>query len=183
MDEQLLIAECIKGKSWACKDLYDRYAPAMMGLCLRYIGNRETARDVLQDGFVKMFSKLDTYSGAGSFAGWVRRIFVTTALEYLRTNNVLKNSIAFEEVENQVEKENIKDFESISAEDIQLCMQELPPSCRTIFNLHVVEGYTHDEIADMLDIQKVTSYSQFARARKLLREKLTELLQEHARKE
>ncbi len=176
MDEQLLIAECKKGKSWAFKSLYELYAPAMMGLCLRYVNDREVARDILQDGFVKVFTKIDSYTGAGAFAGWVRRIFVTTALEYLRTNNVLKNSISFDDVDYQFESVDVATFDGISAEEIQLCIEELPPSCRTIFNLYAVEGYTHDEIASMLNIQKNTSYSQFVRARKMLQQKINEYL-------
>ena len=95
MDEQLLIDGCMRGESWARKELYEQYAPAMMSVCMRYVGDRETARDLLQDGFVKIFTKIRSYSGSGAFGGWIRRIFVTTALEYLRSSENTRLSVAW----------------------------------------------------------------------------------------
>ena len=84
MDEQLLIDGCMRGESWARKELYEQYAPAMMSVCMRYVGDRETARDLLQDGFVKIFTKIRSYSGSGAFGGWIRRMFFTTGVVYVR---------------------------------------------------------------------------------------------------
>ena len=92
MDEQLLIAGCKRGESWARKEVYELYAPAMMSVCMRYVNNRETARDLLQDGFIKIFTKIGSYTGSGAFPGWVRRVFVTTALEYLRKNDAIRTA-------------------------------------------------------------------------------------------
>ena len=97
MDEQLLIAGCKRGESWARKEIYELYAPAMMSVCMRYVNNRETARDLLQDGFIKIFTKIGSYTGSGAFPGWVRRVFVTTALEYLRKNDAIRLSVNFDD--------------------------------------------------------------------------------------
>ena len=172
MEEQLLIAACKRGESWAYKHLYEMYAPAMMGLCVRYVNDRETAQDILQDGFVKIFSKIDSYSGTGAFGGWMRRIFVTTALEYLRNKNILKESISIDRFDGDVEDVSTETLETLSAEDLQKCISELPNGYRTVFNLYAVEGYTHAEIAEMLNINKSTSHSQFMRARNMLQKKI-----------
>ena len=114
MDEQRLIAACKNGESWACKSLYELYAPTMMGVCMRYVNDRETARDLLQDGFVKVFTKIDTYSGKGAFAGWIRRIFITTALEYLRNNNILNDAVSLDEFERDIEDTNADILKTLS---------------------------------------------------------------------
>ena len=103
MDEQLLIAGCKRGESWARKQLYEIHAPVMMSVCMRYVNNKETAEDLLQDGFIKVFTKIDTFSEIGSLGGWIRRVFVTTALEYLRQNNALKLSINIEDCNDRIE--------------------------------------------------------------------------------
>ena len=181
MNEQRLIAACKEGESWAYKCLYEQYAPTMMGVCMRYVNDRETARDLLQDGFVKVFTKIDTYSGKGAFAGWIRRIFITTALEYLRNNNILNDAVSLDEFERDIEDTNADILKTLSAEDLQKCIAELPNGYRTVFNLFAVEGYTHAEIAEMLQITTNTSYSQFVRARNLLQKKLRLLMQENAK--
>ena len=181
MDEQLLIADCKRGESRAYKKLYELYAPTMMGLCMRYVDDREIARDILQDGFVKIFSKIDSYSGTGAFAGWIRRIFVTTALEYLRSKDILKESVSLDKFDGNIEDTSVGIPDTLSAEDLQRCISELPNSYRTIFNLYAIEGYTHTEIADMLNITKSTSHTRFARARIMLREKIQLLTQEDAK--
>ena len=154
MDEQLLIDGCKRGEALARKELYELYAPAMMSVCVRYVRDRETARDLLQDGFIKVFTKIQTYSATGPFGAWVRRVFVTTALEYLRKYDALRSS----------------------AHDLLECISRLPAGYRTVFNLYAIEGYTHKEIAAMLHIQEITSRSQFARARKALQEMVQSLI-------
>lgn len=106
MDEQLLIDGCMRGESWARKELYEQYAPAMMSVCMRYVGDRETARDLLQDGFVKIFTKIRSYSGSGAFGGWIRRIFVTTALEYLRSSENTRLSVGLDGYDDSLEDIN-----------------------------------------------------------------------------
>jgi RNA polymerase sigma-70 factor (ECF subfamily) len=148
----------------------------MMSVCFRYVNNREIARDLLQDGFIKVFTKVRTYSGSGSFAGWIRRIFVTTALEFLRQNDALKNSTSIEDVGYLMEDMDITIVEKISADDLMKCVTELPNGYRTVFNLYAIEGYSHSEIANMLTISENTSRSQFMRARKLLQQKVQSLI-------
>lgn len=103
MDEQLLIDGCKRGEASARKELYELYAPAMMSVCARYVHDRETARDLLQDGFIKVFTKIQTYSATGPFGAWLRRVFVTTALEYLRKYDALRSSAPIDEYGEQVE--------------------------------------------------------------------------------
>ena len=158
MDETQLINGCRKGDRLAQKELYERYSRKMMGVCLRYVNDRETARDLLQDGFVKVFTSMDSYSGIGSFEGWMRKIFVNCALEYLRKSDVLRESTDLDN----------------TAELMQL-VQELPAGFRTVFNLFAIEGYSHKEISDMLNITESTSRSQFTRAKQMLQKRINAL--------
>jgi RNA polymerase sigma factor (sigma-70 family) len=174
-DEQQLIAGCIEGKSWAQRAIYDRYAAAMMSVCVRYVTDRETARDLLQEGFIKLFTKIESYSGTGAFGGWVRRIFVTTALEYLRQNDALKQSSNIDDVGYQLQYEDVSVLEKISVDDLMACVAALADGYRTVFNLYAIEGYSHAEIAEMLGITEVTSRSQFMRARKILQKNVLSL--------
>ena len=175
-EEQQMIAGCINGKPWAQKQVYELYASAMLSVCVRYVTDRETARDILQDGFVKVFTKIDTYSGAGSFAGWIRRIFVTTALEFLRQNDALKQSESIDEHNYTIEDVNVSTLDKISANDLMTCISELPNGYRTVFNLYAIEGYSHAEIATILHISENTSRSQFMRARKMLQKTVQSLI-------
>lgn len=174
-DEQQLITGCKEGKSWAQKAIYDRYAAAMMSVCVRYVTDRETARDLLQEGFIKLFTKIDSFTGAGAFGGWVRRIFVTTSLEYLRQNDALKQSASIEEYGNYIENDDVTVLQKISADDLMACVAELSDGYRTVFNLYAIEGYSHAEIAEMLGISEATSRSQFMRARKILQKNVLSL--------
>lgn len=176
MDEQLLIAGCKRGESWARKELYEQYAPVMMSVCMRYVNNRETAHDLLQDGFLKVFTRIGTYSGTGAFGGWVRRVFVTTALEYLRCKDALKVSIDIDECADLPDEMEVSVLSRLSADDLMGCIAQLPPGYRTVFNLYAIEGYTHAEIAAMLHIQEITSRSQFVRARKVLQRNVQSLI-------
>lgn len=182
IDEQQIIEGCVRGESWAQKKIYELYSSVMMSVCVRYVSDRETARDLLQDGFIKLFTKADTYSGTGSFEGWMRRIFVTTALEYLRRNDALRQSVSIEEFENYIEDVDVSILDKISAEDLMACVTELPNGYRTVFNLYAVEGYSHSEIANMLQIKEASSRSQFLRARRILQENVQSLInQDYAR--
>jgi len=173
-EEKLLIAGCKKNESWARKKLYEHYAPAMLGVCVRYTNDYEGAKDILHEGFIRIFTKVDTYSGEGSFSGWIRRVFVTTALEYLKSDK----SWQYIDIVDQEEKigslENSA-VEKLSADEILKCINELPKGCQLVFNLFAIEGYTHAEIAVMLNIKEGTSRSQFAHARQLLQDKIKKL--------
>ena len=135
------------------------------------MGNRSIAEDVLQDGFVTLFSKLDTFSGEGSFEGWARKIFVNTALMSLRKNDVLKESTDVEAAWD-IPGEAPTAIEQIMYKELSKAISELPIGFRTVFNMYAVEGYTHAEIAEALGISEITSRSQLLRARALLQSKI-----------
>ncbi|MDD4967835.1 MAG: sigma-70 family RNA polymerase sigma factor [Paludibacter sp.] len=180
-DEEQLIAGCKDGKARAQKEIFEQYASAMLSVCVRYVNDRETAKDILQEGFIKLYTKIDTYSGIGSFAGWVRRIFVTTALEYLREHDALKQSMSIDDYSNSIIDNDTTVLDKISADDLLGCIARLPDGYRTVFNLYAIEGYSHTEIGDMLGISESTSRSQFMRARKILQKNVQSFIgQEHA---
>lgn len=169
IDEDI-IAAAKRGEAKAQKQIYELHAPAMMSVCYRYVNNVETAKDLLHDGFIKMFTKIDMYSGIGSFAGWMRRVFVTTCLEYLRQKNTVRFSDFMEEYDNQINDTEISVVDKISADELLELIADLPTGYRTVFNLFAVEGYSHAEIAGILGISEVTSRTQFMRARKILQQ-------------
>lgn len=170
-DEQKLIKACINGELIAQKKLYNLYASKFFAVALRYSKNREEAEDILQDAFVKIFENLQQYQFKGSFEGWMRRVVVNTAIEYYR-----KSLIGFGEA---VEFESIQvrsfDVQSYDYEQLVNLIQELPVGYRTIFNLYAIEGYTHIQIAKILNISEGTSKSQFSRAKNILKEKVIKL--------
>jgi len=168
MEESHLIEGCIRGEQLAQKAMYEIYAPVMMSVCQRYVRCRETAKDLLHDGFAKLFTKIHTYTGAGSFNGWMRRIFVTTALEHLRRNDVLKNSVDIETFEYQKVEYDASIFEHLSADYLFECVANLPDIYRTVFNMHAIEGYKHVEIAEELKINEGTVRQRYAIARQML---------------
>jgi RNA polymerase sigma factor (sigma-70 family) len=161
-----LIRGCIGGDRRYQEALYLQYSPKMYSICLRYCNNNNDAQDVLQDGFVKVFRNLDQFRGEGSFEGWMRRIFVNTAIEHFRK----KINIATipEAVENTFEDKDWTAFDRLGEKDILAAVRELSPGYRTIFNMYVVEGYSHKEIGEALGINEGTSKSQLARARVIL---------------
>jgi RNA polymerase sigma-70 factor (ECF subfamily) len=167
MDEQQLIKGCIDGNRKAQKALYDKYSRKMMGVCSRYVKDMEDARELMLEGFIKLFTNLHRYTGNGSFDGWVRKIFVNCALERLRHHDVLRNAC---DIDNADFTEMPDDVVSdISSKDLMAYVRALPNGFRMVFNMFAVEGYSHKEIGDMLNISESTSRSQYARARKLLR--------------
>lgn len=174
MDESQLINGCSRGDRLAQKELYETYSRKMMGVCLRYVNDRETARDLLQDGFVKIFTSMDSYSGAGSFEGWMRKIFVNCALEYLRKSDVLRESTDLDNTAELVQPESSV-ISSMSAAELMALVQELPTGFRTVFNLFAIEGYSHREISEMLNITESTSRSQFTRAKQMLQKRVNAL--------
>ncbi len=164
-----LVPACRKGDRKAQKRLFDSLAPKMMALCLRYLGDRKTAEDVLQDGFVTLFSRLDSYSGTGSFEGWARRIFVNTALMHLRKTDALKLSDDIAEART-LSSEEATPVQKMGYRELMNLIAKLPPDARTVFNMYVIEGYSHKEIAEALGLTEATSRSKLQRARLRLQE-------------
>ena len=162
-----------EGDRRAQKAIYDALSGKMFAICLRYMADRQTAEDVLQEGFVTLFAKLDTFSGEGSFEGWARKIFVNTALMSLRKNDVLKESTDVETAWN-VSSESPSAIQQIGYKELSKMISELPAGFRTVFNMYVVEGYSHAEIAENLGISETTSRSQLLRARAMLQAKIKE---------
>ena len=169
--EQKLIRLCRKGDRSAQKALYDRLAPKMFPVCIRYVGDRDAAEDLLQDGFVTLFSRLDSYKGDGSFEGWARKVFVNTALMYLRKKDALKMSEELDSARNMASVYSTQ-VQDIGYKELMKLISSLPTGFRTVFNLYVLEGYSHKEIAEMLDITEVTSRTQLSRARIWLQNKI-----------
>ena len=169
-----LIESCREGDRAAQKVLYERLAPRMFPVCIRYIGDREAAEDVLQDGFVTLFTRLDSYKGEGSFEGWARKIFVTTALMELRRKDALKMSDELDVVRG-MKSETVSQLQNIGYKDLMNLITQLPPGFRTVFNLYAVEGFTHKDIGEMLGISETTSRTQLSRARAWLQNKIKEI--------
>jgi RNA polymerase sigma factor (sigma-70 family) len=166
LKESDIIKGSIDGDPRMQEALYRQFSPKMYAVCLRYSGQPEDAQDILQEGFIKVFRNLERFRGDGSFEGWMRRIFVNTAIEHYR-----KAVNLYPVTEHQEEGVTDKEwtaFEKLTAKDLTRMIQSLSPGYRTVFNLYVVEGYTHREIGDMLGISEGTSKSQLARAKNIL---------------
>jgi len=167
MDYNQLVKDCIKGKPAAQRRLYDHFAETMMGLCYRYTKSVADAEDVLQDGFVKVFKNLYQYKFQGELGGWIRRIMVTTSLNFLKKNSRYRHEFSFvNENLHPVTDDNPE--LKITGKEIADLIRQLPLGYQTIFNLHAVEGYSHVEIGVLLGINEGTSRSQYSRARNLL---------------
>ena len=167
MDHQKLVRDCLKGKLQAQRMLYDEFAKHMLGVCYRYTRSMKDAEDVLQEGFVKVFSKLGQYKSEGELGAWIRRIMVNTALNYLKRHKKYQDEMYF--TENYLHPVTDQDpAVRIDAKDLAHLIRQLPPGYQVIFNLHAVEGYSHVEIGEMLGISDGTSRSQYSRARNLL---------------
>lgn len=174
ISESDLINGCLEGDRRMQEELYRRFSPKMYAVCLRYAGNAEEAEDILQEGFIKVFKKLDSFRREGSFEGWVRRIFVNTAIEHFRRKRYLMP--VTEKEENTIEGKYLSVLDDLAARDIMALVQELSPGYRTVFNLYVVEGYTHKEIADMMGISEGTSKSQLSRAKVILQDMVKQFI-------
>jgi RNA polymerase sigma-70 factor (ECF subfamily) len=180
MDDSQLIIACKKQDRNAQKALYERYAPVMMAVCMRYCREEEAARDLLHDGFIRAFTHIGSFSGKGSFEGWLRRIFVNLALENFRKekqkNRFLEEYSYISAHESDEEADDLPDIKNISHEEILQMIRELPPGYRTVFNLFIFEEMSHKEIAQLLGINEAASRSQFFRAKTILKNKITAIL-------
>jgi RNA polymerase sigma-70 factor (ECF subfamily) len=174
-----LVKRCKANERKAQELLYKQFASKMLGVCLRYATDRMEAEDMLQNGFIRVFQKMADYRGEGSFEGWVRRIFVNTAIEHFR-RKTYQQPIT-ERHENTVEGKYLSVLDDLAEKDIMKLIQELSPGYRTVFNLYVVEGYTHKEIGDLLNISEGTSKSQLSRAKVVLQDLVKTFLEERNR--
>ena len=191
-----LIKECKQYNKFAQKILYDKYAPVMKGICSRYAGDSETVKDIVQDGFIKVFSQIKQYSGNGSFEGWMKRIFINTAISHIRKHQKSQKYLKIEEIEeadltgtsshdfeekvefdNNELKSNQNNFEIVSSADFSETelldvLKKIPEKYRIVFNLYCIENIKHEEIAAMLDIDLTTSRTRLLRARQFVQKEL-----------
>ena len=172
--ENDLINGCLVGDRRMQEELYRRFSPRMYAVCLRYAGSAEEAEDILREGFIKIFKKLESFRGEGSFEGWIRRIFVNTAIEHFRRKRYLQP--VTEKEENTIEGKSLSALDGLAEKDILALVRQLSPGYRTVFNMYVVEGYTHKEIGDMLGISEGTSKSQLSRAKVILQDMVRQFI-------
>ena len=166
-----MIKRCQAGEGKAMKYLYEHYADKMLGVCCRYVNDRDTARDLLHDGFVTVFTKISDFRGDGVFEGWLRRIFANTALGFLRKNANLNDSRQVDDL-SDLRETDASVLEQMSAQELLGQIRQMPDGYRTVLNLYAVEGYSHKEIAELLNISENTSRSQYARAKNYLQKSL-----------
>ena len=158
---------CKRGNRNSQDRLYQHFFNYSMGICLRYSRSREEAVEILNDGFVKIFSKLEKYTKGMSFKGWLRRVLVNSAIDYFRRNEKHYHGLDISHAQYETSAESVLD--ELSEKEIINAIQKLPPSYRMVFNLHVIEGYKHEEIAHQLNISVGTSKSNLAVARNKLK--------------
>lgn len=173
MPENDLIKGCANGDRRSQKALYDEFSGKMFPICLRYAKSDQEAEDILQEAFVKVFAKINTFRAESSLFHWIKRIVINTALNSSRSKLYMFPMVDIDYVGNSFEYEQI--FSSLKYDDLLGLIQELPNGCRAIFNLYAIEGYSHKEIAEMLEVSEGTSKSQFARAKSLLQAKLKDI--------
>jgi RNA polymerase sigma factor (sigma-70 family) len=167
-----IINGCLKGNRRDQELLYRRHAAKLYAVCLQYSGNDEEARDILQDGFIKIFENLANYKHEGSFEGWIRRIMVNTALEKYRAKHSLYRVDDIDDIPEPDADPYNEDYSGLEAGDLLDIIRELPPKYRMVFNLFAIEGYSHKEIGKMVNISEGTSKSNLSRARAILQRRV-----------
>ena len=175
MTESELIERCRQQDAKAQRFLYERYAPKMLGVCRRYISSREDAEDVLVEAMYKVFDNIHTFQSAGSFEGWIRRIMVNEALMFLRKKRLLMVDTEVSELNSMEHATPLSIEHELAAKEILQLLERLPTGYRTVFNLFVIEGYKHIEIAEMLNISINTSKSQLILAKDRMRREFEKL--------
>src|SRR5215213_6728580 len=164
MTEEALLQGCIKNNASAQKELYDKYSYKMFAVCYRYAHNREDAEDMLQDGFIKVFSQIHKFENCGALEGWIRRIMIHTCINSLKKNKRFTESVDLIHAGSlQVREESIPSI--VQAKEVVECIRMLPLGYRTVLNLYAIEGFSHKEISLMLEIEESTSRSQYTRAK------------------
>jgi RNA polymerase sigma factor (sigma-70 family) len=171
MTEEAILQGCLQNKPTAQKELYVKYSYKMLAVCYRYAHNREDAEDMLQEGFIKVFSQIHTFENRGALEGWIRRIMVHTCINILKKNKKFNESVDLIHANTlQVREDTIPSI--IQAKEVIECIRLLPMGYRTVLNLYAIEGFSHREIGAMLDIEESTSRSQYTRAKAMLEEAL-----------
>jgi len=169
MTEEIMLQGCLDNLSIAQEALYNRFSPRMLGVCYRYARNREDAEDMLQEGFMKVYSQIRQYKGAGALEGWIRKIVVHTCINILKKNKKFSDSVDLIHASSiQISDNNIPSM--LQAKQVVECIRLLPIGYRTVLNLYAIEGFSHKEISVILEIEESTSRSQYTRARALLEE-------------
>jgi len=167
MNIDALILGCMHNDPAAQRELYNRFSPKMLPVCYRFAPSREDAEDMLQEGFIKVFMQIHTFENKGVFEGWVRRIIVHTCINLLKKNKRFNESLDIEHASTlHVKEETLPSI--MQAKQVIECIRLLPIGYRTVLNLYAIEGYSHKEIADMLDIEESTSRSQYTRSKSML---------------
>lgn len=167
MTEEALLQGCLKSNAAAQKALYQKYSAKMLVVCYRYAHNREDAEDMLQEGFIKVFSQIHSFENRGALEGWIRRIIIHTCINHLKKNKRFNESVDILQANNiHVREESIPSI--IQAKEVVECIRMLPIGYRTVLNLYAIEGFSHREIANMLDIEESTSRSQYTRSKAML---------------
>ncbi|WMX16381.1 MULTISPECIES: RNA polymerase sigma factor [unclassified Aureispira] len=172
-NEAKLIAGCLAEERWAQKQLYEQHYGKMMGICLRYSNNSEDAKDILNEGFIKVFRYLQRYKIGTSLEGWIRRIMINTSIDFYR--KAIRHRTEDIEYASNTTATGEDAISKYSAKEILSVIQTLPPSYRAVFNLYAIEGYSHREVANQLGISESTSRSNLVKARAKLKVLLTEL--------
>ncbi len=167
MTEEAILSGCLQNDGVAQRELYSKYSPKMLSVCYRFAHNREDAEDMLQEGFIKVFSQIHTFQNKGAFEGWVRRIIVHTCINHLKKNKKFNESVDIIHATGiQIREDSVPSI--VQAKQIVECIRILPLGYRTVLNLYAIEGYSHKEIAEMLDVEESTSRSQYTRAKQML---------------
>lgn len=171
-----LLTRCMQNDRNAQYLLYEKYSKKIFGVCLRYAKNSTDAEDILQEGFIKVFKYLKDYSGKGSFDGWIRRIMITTALNFYKKKNLLNNDVdpEYAYYSNHFNNEVVS---TMTHDELLIMIRELPYGYQTVFNLNTIEGYSHKEISKIMNISVNTSKSQLSRAKNSLRKKIESLFE------
>ncbi|MFN5478381.1 MAG: RNA polymerase sigma factor [Chitinophagaceae bacterium] len=172
MTEEVLLQGCLNNDANAQHELYQRYSPKMLSVCYRYSKSREDAEDMLQEGFIKVFTQIGKFEHRGSLEGWILRIIVHTCINHLKRNRKFNEHVDLAYAGDlMIREDNIPAI--LQAKQIVECIRMLPVGYRTVLNLYAIEGYSHKEIAHMLEIEESTSRSQYTRAKGMLEEILT----------
>jgi RNA polymerase sigma-70 factor (ECF subfamily) len=168
-----IIQGCLRGDRRDQELLYRRHVSRLYAVCLQYSGNDEEARDILQEGFIKIFENLGSYKHEGSFEGWMRRIMVNTALEKFRSRHPLHRVDDIDQIPEPDAEPDNEDYAGLQATDLMVIIRSLPPKYRMVFNLYAIEGYSHREISNMMNISEGTSKSNLSRARVILQRRVS----------
>lgn len=171
MTEELLIQGCRENQPSAQEAMYKRFSARMLGVCYRYSKNQEDAEDMMQEGFIKVFSQIHQFKGEGSLEGWIRKIIVHTCINHLKKNKKFSDSVSLIYASDvRVKESSIPSV--MQAKQVVECIRKLPIGYRTVLNLYAIEGFSHKEIGIILEIEESTSRSQYARAKAMLEEML-----------